>query len=447
MFLGTAKIFFMRLLNTGIAVAISILLARTLGVSAYGDYILVLTITTTVAIPIQFGLSGLLIRETARLSSESEVLGPFYSWAMWFTLKFSVIGCIVLAITLTYLHAPPMRNLSNLILIASAMFVAVNFLSILASILAGLKQTEKEQFLNNVLRPSTFLGLLLVAVWGFSPAYIDAHFVLAAQFISVFLVLAFLAIAVLKQIKIPLKLQGKRYAAANWYRSVLVFMMIGGIDILLQSVDILMLGAILSSDEVAIYRIGAVAAALLSMPLSAASTYATPQIAAALTIDDTIEMQRRCIFIAKISFGVTFTLLIVAVLLGRFVIEIAYGADYSGAYIVLIVLGFGSAANVMMGLNRAVLTMKGHEAAVFRVMGCSALINVVLNALAITHFGAVGAAVATSITVILWNVWLHFESYRALGYSVAIFSRQLTPYDLQVLRDGKGYRAVKPIEA
>jgi Na+-driven multidrug efflux pump len=69
--------------------------------------------------------------------------------------------------------------------------------------------------------------------------------------------------------------------------------------------------------------------------------------------------------------------------------------------------------------------MKGHEAVVFRVMGWSALMNVVLNAIFIMLFGAIGAATATSFTIIIWNIWLHFESHRRIGFSVAVFSRRV----------------------
>jgi O-antigen/teichoic acid export membrane protein len=93
----------------------------------------------------------------------------------------------------------------------------------------------------------------------------------------------------------------------------------------------------------------------------------------------------------------------------------------------MIVLGFGSIVNVMMGLNREVLTMSGHEAVVFRLMGWSTLMNVVLNAIFITLFGVVGAAVATSFTIMIWNIWLHFECHRTIGYSVAVFSRRIAP--------------------
>jgi hypothetical protein len=130
-----------------------------------------------------------------------------------------------------------------------------------------------------------------------------------------------LANAVLKQVHIPLRRQSQGLEHSQWLRS----MVIGGIDAVLQSSDILMLGTVMTSEGVAIYRIGAVIAGLLNLALSAASTYANPRIAAARTPEDIANLQSKCKHIALISFAVTIGFFIAALLFGRFAIKMAYG--------------------------------------------------------------------------------------------------------------------------
>ena len=77
MLMGSSKVLFMRIIQIVLTAVISILLARVLGASSYGDYILVLTITSTLVIPVQFGMSQLIIRETSRLITGSADLGRF----------------------------------------------------------------------------------------------------------------------------------------------------------------------------------------------------------------------------------------------------------------------------------------------------------------------------------------------------------------------------------
>ena len=442
MLMGSSKVLFMRIIQIVLTAVISILLARVLGASSYGDYILVLTITSTLVIPVQFGMSQLIIRETSRLITGSADLGPFYSWALRVTLKWSAVVLFALTVGLTLLHHPPQRNLTDLIIVSGAMLVVINLLFFFAAILAGLKQIEREQFLQNVLRPFVFLALLVIIIIALGHEAMTGRLVFFVNLVSVLLVAGLLAVAVTRQVSIPLFCCASNSQQSKWLRVLVSFMMIGGIDVLLQSSDILMLGAITASEDVGIYKIGAVIAGLMSLPLSAASTYASPRIAAASTVSQIIALQSSCIYLARVSFAVTLIFLLTAIFFGRFAIETAYGKSYTDAFTITMFLGFGSTFNVMMGLNRAVLTMNGLEAVVFRVMGWSALFNIVLNAFFIVLFGAVGAAAATSATIVIWNIWLHFESRRALGYSVAIFSKLAEPTELKD-QLGKGLYCVR----
>lgn len=430
MILGSVKIFLFRLYQIGVATLIAALLARVLGSTTYGDYIFVITIISTVVIPVQFGVSQLIIRETAKpLFKEA-----FHYWALRIVLTWTFFGSVALTIFLFLLDNPLERQLKHLAPVAIITFCVIIAMYFFAGILAGQKRTEREQLYQNILRPTAFLVALAVILIVMGRDEITAQQTLVAYLFSVLIVVVMLLVSLRKHIWLsrkaaPVEIQMK------WLWSGLYFIAIGGIDVLLQSVDILMLGTIANSEDVAVYRIGAVMAGLLSLPLSAASTHAMPRIAAAVGPEEVARMQRSCIQLARVSFAVTMLTLLSAFGLGRPVIELLFGAEYSGSFEIMLVLGVASVFNVMLGLNRLVLTSQGHERVVFRVLGWSSVINVALNAVLIMQYGAVGAAVATTVSVIVWNIWLHCECYRILGYSVAIFSRSLAASQ-QVNSDG-----------
>ncbi|HAX76041.1 MAG TPA: hypothetical protein DCY88_09445 [Cyanobacteria bacterium UBA11372] len=48
-------------------------------------------------------------------------------------------------------------------------------------------------------------------------------------------------------------------------------------------------------------------------------------------------------------------------------------------------------------------------------------LNFLINAILIRLFGIVGAAIATSFTMIVWNVWLSFLVVKYIGVRPAIF--------------------------
>jgi O-antigen/teichoic acid export membrane protein len=59
--------------------------------------------------------------------------------------------------------------------------------------------------------------------------------------------------------------------------------------------------------------------------------------------------------------------------------------------------------------------MTGHERRCVRVFGWSALLNVGLSVAGVWAFGALGAALASLATTILWNAWLRVLVARHVG--------------------------------
>jgi O-antigen/teichoic acid export membrane protein len=57
-----------------------------------------------------------------------------------------------------------------------------------------------------------------------------------------------------------------------------------------------------------------------------------------------------------------------------------------------------------MGPQQILLTMTGHERAAAKLMVIGAIINVLGCAIGIAFYGAIGAAVATATTYIIWNL-------------------------------------------
>lgn len=418
MIVGSAKIFISRIFQVGLGALASILLARTLGVSVYGNYVLVLTILSTLIIPIQFGASRLIIRELANPALRE----GFLWWSQRLVLIWTAIATVALAGGIAALNNPPARDILPLLPITAVILISTSAMFFLSSILAGQKHTEKEQYYQNVVRPSGFILLLVLMILVLDHDAITAQVALAAYLLSVLLVVLGLSSALRGSIRLQ-RTSVPKEVRLQWLWSAFYFMAIGGIDAILQNADILMLGGITGSEDVAIYRVGSLLAGLLTLPLSAASTHAAPRIASADTPASLANMQAQCIQLARTSFYATLLLLAAALAFGQTGIRLAFGAGFGDSYAILVILGLASVFNAIMGLNRLVLTMTGHERITFRVMGFAAILNIALNAIFIEHYGALGAASATAASVFVWNILLHYECHRSLGFGVAVFSR------------------------
>ncbi|MFB2895357.1 polysaccharide biosynthesis C-terminal domain-containing protein [Aerosakkonemataceae cyanobacterium BLCC-F50] len=97
-----------------------------------------------------------------------------------------------------------------------------------------------------------------------------------------------------------------------------------------------------------------------------------------------------------------------------------FGSGFIAADWSLKVLVFGQLVNALCGSVGYLMIMTGHQNQSFRVIFCSALLNVVLNAILIPFFGIVGAAIATSFTMIVWNVWLSILVVKYIGVRPSI---------------------------
>lgn len=422
---ASIRILITRGYQIAIGALVAALLARTLGASSYGDFIYVTAVISIFSVPIQFGLFSVVSRITAGLRRDPDAVRVFHSWSFRLVLTYSAVGVVLLTAVLLALHNPPERDYLNFVPLAVAAFVAINFSFLQSGILTGWLETEKEQLLQNMLRPTVFLTgvvLLILLVHPFS-----AQHALVAYFLSIIAVVVGLWLALAGRWKCRLLERPTSAKRREWTRATLYFMAIGGIDVLLQSTDILMLGAVATSEDVAVYRIGAVLAALLSLPLSAANAHASPRIAAAKRSKNVSEIRYQSIRLAKASLAATLALTIFAWAFAFPAIKFVFGEGFSGSFDILLILGLSSVFNVAMGLNRAFLSMLGHEATVFRAMGTTAILNIFLNIILISWLDAIGAAIATAVATVLWNVWLHIECRRSLGFTVTAFSDRSRP--------------------
>ena len=99
-----------------------------------------------------------------------------------------------------------------------------------------------------------------------------------------------------------------------------------------------------------------------------------------------------------------------------------FGPEFTEAHWALKILVIGQLVNALSGSVGNLLSMTGYQNQLMLVSGCTALINLVLNAIAIPLWGTVGAALTTALTLSIWNVWLAMIVIRNLEVNPTVFS-------------------------
>ena len=85
-------------------------------------------------------------------------------------------------------------------------------------------------------------------------------------------------------------------------------------------------------------------------------------------------------------------------------IRTLYSPEFADSYVPLVIICFGQLINASFGSVGSLLNMTGHEKDTTKSIFVGATVNVLLNLLLTPTWGPIGAATATTVTLIVWNV-------------------------------------------
>lgn len=209
--------------------------------------------------------------------------------------------------------------------------------------------------------------------------------------------------------------------ARQWIRFALPFFFTHGFFSLFQQTDLLLVGVFAPVADVGHYRISIYMAAVVSFVLAAVNTAAAPHFAS-LHAEGNVEglrsMTRRLIpWIAGLS-----VLAFVAIIgAGPFLLPL-FGPSFEMAYVPLIILATGHVFSALCGPVDTLLYMTDHEKTAAWIIVTSVVVNLLLSALGLVLFGLVGAAIASAVCMVGWNLAFLRIVRRRVGVDPSILS-------------------------
>jgi O-antigen/teichoic acid export membrane protein len=207
----------------------------------------------------------------------------------------------------------------------------------------------------------------------------------------------------------------------DWARIAVPLLLVAGFHALMRRLDILMLGALVGTSEAGIYSVASRIADLVTFGLVAANTIMAPIISDLYSRNKLAELQR-VLALAAASVS-AFTILVAPgiVMFGNTALQI-FGQDFTLGYSALAILVVGQTINGLVGPVGYLMTMTGHQNIVARVTGLGATLNGILNFVLIPVYGMEGAAIATTVTMIIWNFVMVWYVWSNLRLSPTVFS-------------------------
>lgn len=408
----------MRVVSTGLGFLTSVLLARLLGLSGYGVYTFVFAWMNLLAIPTALGMDKLMVREVAvyRTRGAWDKVSGFLRWGNLAVLGASV-GVAVLAAGVGFVVLEPSGGLRLAFVLALLSLPLTTLTSLRQAAMRGFNHIVGGQWPELLLRPALII-LFSVLAWGLLPRLglpFTAVWAVGAAVgatLVAFLVGAALLARVLRREAEPAP---PSVELGRWLRSALPFMLISGMYVLNARTDVVMLGALAGTDAVGLYTPAARGAELISFVLLAVNTALAPTLARLFAGGKRDQLEATAARSTRLITLSTLPLALGMVLLGGPFLHL-FGPEFVGAYTALVILSVGQLINAATGTVGTLLNMTGYERDTALAVGSSAVLNIVLNALLIPRFGIEGAATATALSTLTWNVLLAAFVYRRLGF-------------------------------
>ena len=179
--------------------------------------------------------------------------------------------------------------------------------------------------------------------------------------------------------------------------------------------DTLMIGYFIDETNVGIYRIAFKIATLITFAQFAINSIAAPMFSEFFTKKDMEGIRRTTHQIGYLNLALSTPIFLIIVLAPTFVLGL-FGPEFKVAAVTVIVLAAGQLVNALCGPVLYILNMTGMEKVAQRIMIITSILNVGLNLWLIPEYGFRGAAIATSFSMVLWNILAVIYIRRVYGF-------------------------------
>jgi len=394
-----------------------IYLARNAGPENYGIYSYAVSWVLIFAMISKFGFGTSLLKNIARYESKEN----------WGALKGMVISSykypllvngllLIASVPVLFLMKTRMGTaLFYALMISLILGMLMTHLQISASTLLGLRKVLLSKLVTPVLRP------FLLFIIAFSALTVTGG-KLTGMKIILFDISAHSVLLLLSFFFIYKSLPGNTlnsdpvFHNREWLKIAFPLFIYSLLNAVIRQTDVLMLGILTGVKEVGIYSAALKLCFVVSFSLNATTSVVAPMISRYYSLGKKEEIKK--IFrVSRILLGIISVPVSVIIFIFSDFFLGFFGAPFLSGKPALKILLVGKLINVVAGPIGFLFTMTGHHMDALKVVGISAGMNIVLNFILINFWGMTGAAIASSFSLIFWNITLILLSRKKFGFS------------------------------
>jgi len=383
-------------------------LGKDLGASGLGLYTLVFTVYLVGVRLVPFGTGAALTRYIPMYDGNAPRIKEYISVGLICSFISGSLFCILLyifsdAISIYFFHNPEM---SSLLKITAFCFPFIALQKTVLGAINGFRKMNYYAFLNILQNTLVFLlSVVLVVLFKMDVLGAVLGFVIPTIFTG------FVSLFLIKdQIKTePHFLFTSRIRIAPNFiatsQEILWFgffsVLSASVSVLMTNIDSLMIGHFMDPTEVGYYAVAIIFTEGILLIPSSIQTVTTPIIAKHYKKDDYESIIKLIKGTMLKTFLLTLFSILLLIIFGRLLITLLFTEEFLPAYIPLIILLAGYGIRAPFTSIGGTLSSIGKVNISFRVNVLSSMINIILNFMLIPLFGLVGAASATSASLII----------------------------------------------
>ena len=414
------KAMLVKVLGVLAGLLISIFLARSLGSDGLGvvnfanRVLMILLLLTT------FGFDHVIVKfiAIAKKKLDSTSIKSTLKTSLLFNgvLSFFIasIGVILLQIFINFGYVN--RSLFKPIIIVLVMLIPQTITMIYRSALNGYGKIWQANLIKQTLS-LTLVGLGLFFYWFYDVSITPISVLLLYAIARVILAVV---VYLMWRYTFKSKSQGQ-YDIKPMIKMGRPMLLVAGAGVISSNVDVFMLSAFGTFDDIGIYTVAAQIAMLTAFFLQVTNSAIAPKLASLFSSGRIEQMERMVQSVTRglIVLGLIST--IVYIIFGKSLLAL-WGNEFHNAYPIMIVIVIGQFSNLATGCSGMLLVMCGLEKTHGYLSLFSFLLNIILNLLFIFSYGVLGVAIATASTAVIVNISQFILVKRKLGISIVNIS-------------------------
>ncbi len=411
---GGMRVMAVNAVGLALAYVSHIMIAKWLGVLNYGFYVYALAWLNVLTIIVQLGLNTSAVRLTAELRATND-RAAILGLSRFSTLVVLAVGLAVMVVGAAMLVGMSGFMAQGQRLTLAIMLPLVVVLSLLyqrIAILQGFEHVAGAQAFLEIVRPLVLIVVLAVAVM-----VVNATAALTMGINFAATITAFVLASLWTRRFLNHGNKGRmvrEFRTHAWLKVSLSYLVIGVLTVVVSQSDVLILGTLSGGAAAGLYVPAVKLAQLILFPMMAMRSRAAPMMARLYTQGDKVGLQRQ-LNVTTLTATLSGLVLVIAVVWQRETVLGLFGPEFVKAAPALVVLAVGMMVFSVTGALEGFLIFGPFERMTVLIYSVTAVLNISLNLLFIPRFGVLGAAYATTATIIVRGLISVYVVWRKSG--------------------------------